>query len=320
LSKKNKRTAIAPHYKNGIFLTLLSILSLFFIFYFYSRNTSTENEIFINPSLYSLAVIVLFAFFISISFFLIGIKNAFFSKKYYESNPSKLIYYIQSSLKSRNNKILFILISTVYFILFGFLSNLFIFFNNDGTIFSLSLQQSSNHVDKGNNKTSILHNHKNNIIENDIKNLVNDYYPKYNLIICCNSLGYVPMIIFSISNNFSILLIPINFLLGIVISILVGLNLTLNIYLLKQINSLKLSRRNFFSFLGISSGLFVGCPTCAGSFFYSLAGFSSLITFSYLSIYQIIFVAISIPLLIMSIIVMAKLMRIKYLDHCKINN
>ena len=36
---------------------------------------------------------------------------------------------------------------------------------------------------------------------------------------------------------------------------------------------MKLSKRNFFSFLGMSSGLFVGCPTCAGSFFYSLAGF-----------------------------------------------
>nr|MBA3749783.1 hypothetical protein [Nitrosopumilus sp.] len=148
MSEKNKKTYPVSHYKNGIFLSLLSILSLFLNFYLYSRNTSTENEIFINPSLYSLAVIVLFAFFISIAFFLMGLKNTFFSTKYYELNPSKLIYYIQSSLKSRNNKILFILISSVYFIFFGFLSNLFIFYNHDGTIFSLNLQQPSQLVDK----------------------------------------------------------------------------------------------------------------------------------------------------------------------------
>ena len=123
-------------------------------------------------------------------------------------------------------------------------------------------------------------------------NSVVHHYPKYNLIICCNSLGYVPMIILSVNSNFSFLIIPINFLLGIVISILVGMNVTFNIFLLKQIKSLKLSKRSFFSFLGMSSGLFVGCPTCAGSFFYSLAGFSSIITFSYLSVYQIIFVII----------------------------
>ena len=149
-------------------------------------------------------------------------------------------------------------------------------------------------------------------------NMTNNYYPKYNLIICCNSIGYVPMLILSINSNFSFLLIPLNFLLGVIISILVGFNITLNIYLLKQIKSMKLSKRSFFSFLGMSSGLFVGCPTCAGSFFYSLAGFSSLITFSYLSMYQIIFVIISIPILIISMVVMTKLLQKKYLDSCKI--
>ncbi len=149
-------------------------------------------------------------------------------------------------------------------------------------------------------------------------NSVVQHYPKYNLIICCNSLGYVPMIIFSVNSNFSFLIIPINFLLGIVISILVGMNVTFNIFLLKQLKSLKLSKRSFFSFLGMSSGLFVGCPTCAGSFFYSLAGFSSIITFSSLSVYQIIFVIISIPLLIFSIVIMAKVLKKRYVESCSV--
>ncbi|MGN6614540.1 MAG: hypothetical protein ACTHKC_05825, partial [Candidatus Nitrosocosmicus sp.] len=147
----------------------------------------------------------------------------------------------------------------------------------------------------------------------------NVYYPKYNLIICCNFIGYVPMLILSVNSNFSFLLIPMNFLLGLVISILVGLNLTLNVYILKHIRTMKISKKNFYGLLGMSSGLFVGCPTCAGSFFYSLAGFSSLIAFSYFIFYQIIFIFISIPLLLISLIALSKMYQKKYLDSCKIN-
>ncbi len=295
------------NYKKGLFISIFSGVSLFFIFFIYSRDTSPGNVIFINHSLYFFALVVLFVFFVCTSFIIIGIKMAFFSKKYYVLNQSKLIYYIQSSFKSSKYKILFLLITIVYFVFFGFLSNFFVFFNNDGKVFSLF----SNHQHDSMNMS---------MTKNDSMNMsmTKNQYPKYNLIICCNSLGYVPMLILSINSNFSFLLIPMNFLLGIIISVLVGFNLTLNIYLLEKIKSMKLSKRNFFSYVGISSGLFVGCPTCAGSFFYSLAGFSSLITFSYLSFYQIIFVIISIPLLIFSIIVMAKLLQKKYLDSCKL--
>ncbi|MDQ6723350.1 MAG: hypothetical protein M3Z01_03685 [Thermoproteota archaeon] len=298
---KSKESSL--NYKRGIYLSIFSGLSLLFVFYMYSRDSSPGNVIFINHSLYFFAVVVLFVFFVCTSFILIGVKRAFFSKKYYDTNPSKLIYYVQSSLKSSNYRIFFILITMVYFVFFGFLSNFFVFFNNDGTVFSVFPNQQHDNMKMTNN---------------DSMKMTNTYYPKYNLIICCNSIGYVPMLILSINSSFSFLLIPLNFILGMIVSFLVGFNITINIYLLKQLKSMKLSKRSFFSFLGMSSGLFVGCPTCAGSFFYSLAGFSSLITFSYLSIYQIIFIIISIPLLILSVVVMAKLLQKKYLDSCKI--
>jgi hypothetical protein len=302
---------VSLNYKKGLFISIFSGVSLFFIFFIYSRDTSPGNVVFINPSLYFFAVLVLFVFFVCISFIIIGIKLAFFSKKYYVLNQAKLIYHIQSSFKSSKYKILFLLITTFYFVFFGFLSNFFVFFNNDGTVFSLFSNYQHDNMNMNMNMT------KNDSMNMNL-NMTNSHYPKYNLIICCNSLGYVPMLILGINSNFSFLLIPMNFLLGIIISVLVGFNLTLNIYLLKKIKSMKLSKKNFFSYVGISSGLFVGCPTCAGSFFYSLAGFSSLITFSYLSFYQIIFVIISIPLLIFSIIVIAKLLQKKYLDSCQL--
>jgi hypothetical protein len=313
MDNKNKKGN--PNYQNGILLSVMSGLASIFILYIYSRNASPGKEVFINQTLYIFAVMVLSAFFVCISFILIGIKKALFSKKYQELNPSKLIYHVQSPFKNKTYKIIFVLITTSYFLFFGFLSNMFIFFNNDGTVFSV-VSRPSQHT---HNTSSILTNHQHNAADkSDERNLAVNHYPKYNLIICCNSLGYVPMIIFSVNNNFSFLLIPINFLLGLVISILVGLNATFNIFLLKQIKSLKLSKRSVFSFLGMSSGLFVGCPTCAGSFFYSLAGFSSIITFSYLSIYQIIFVITSIPLLIFSIVIMAKVSKKRYTESCNI--
>ncbi len=71
-------------------------------------------------------------------------------------------------------------------------------------------------------------------------------YPKYNLIICCNSLGYVPMLIVSINSNFSFLLIPINFLLGLVISILVGFNMTFNIIFIETTKINEIIQTKFF--------------------------------------------------------------------------
>ena len=126
------------------------------------------------------------------------------------------------------------------------------------------------------------------------------------------------MIIFSVNSNFSFLIIPINFLLGIVISILVGMNVTFNIFLLKQIKSLKLSKRSFFSFLGMSSGLFVGCPTCAGSF---------LLFFGRIHLYNHIFLFKRIPNNICYyqyttidpfIVIMAKVLKKRYVESCSV--
>jgi len=270
------------------------------------------NNIFINHSLYTFAETVLLIFGICIFFILIGIKRALFSKEYYSYDPSKIIYYIQSTFKPLRYKTLFIIITIGYFIFFGFLSNVFVFFNNDGTVFSLFPNHTHHNMNMKNMNMNM------NMNMNVTSKITKINHPYYNLIICCNSIGYVPMLILSVNSNFSVLIIPMNFLLGLIISILVGLNMTFNIYMLKQIRSIKLSRRNLLGFVGISSGLFVGCPTCAGSFFYFIAGFSSLITFSFLSAYQIVFIVISIPLLIINMIITAKVSQGKYWNSCKI--
>lgn len=142
-------------------------------------------------------------------------------------------------------------------------------------------------------------------------------YPYFQLVICCNSIGYVPMLIMKMTEQFSILIIPLNLIIASVITVLVGLNTTLNIYLLSRQRSIKLSKRNFFGAVGISAGLFVGCPTCTGSLFYSLVGISSLVLFTSLNLYQILFVLISIPMLFASLLLMMKMLQKSFIGSCR---
>ena len=87
MADKNKKGAL--NYRKGILLSVLSGLSSLLILYVYSRSTSPENEVFINHSLYMFAVMVLSAFFVCVSFIIIGIKKGLFFKKIPRIKPFK---------------------------------------------------------------------------------------------------------------------------------------------------------------------------------------------------------------------------------------
>ena len=324
------------------------------IFFLYSRITSPENTIFLSPSIYNLAIVVLITFFASLLLFVLGIKKSLFSSKIRETNGSKLIYYLQMPFRNKIYKVVFIFSSFAYFIFFGFFSNMFIFFNEDGTVFSLippllgsgqninhnhshTTSHTSHNLDSNQSQSNqalqsgdldlhamINPNHVVDISGTSDQEFVNSdanpvSYPSYRLIICCNNFGYVPMLTIYINSNFSFLIIPLNFFMGIVISLLVGLNISLNIFVIKQlkINFRNLSKGNLFSGIGLTSGLLIGCPTCAGSLLYSIVGFSSLIAFSSLSLYQMFFVVISIPFLILSLFILTNLLRKRLWNVCR---
>ena len=130
-------TTQIPNYRNGFLISIISCVIIMTIFFIYSRNTSPENIIFLSPSLYNLAIAVLISFFASVVLFTLGIKKAIFSSTNGETNGSSLIYYLQLPFRNKTYKVVFILSSFAYFIFFGFLSNMFILFNEDGTVFSL---------------------------------------------------------------------------------------------------------------------------------------------------------------------------------------
>src|SRR5919112_761982 len=104
--------------------------------------------------------------------------------------------------------------------------------------------------------------------------------PSVNVIPCCNLPGYVPMLTAFPTDHFLIMIIPIN-----------AFNLQ------KAQNTKKMS---FVGSVGAITGLFVGCPTCAGSFFSILLGYGVGTTMAVLAPLQTLFILISIPSLILA--------------------
>jgi hypothetical protein len=206
-------------------------------------------------------------------------------------------------------------------VFFGFLSNTFIYFIDENTVFSIYPFPPAGdltHETNGSNATNHHHQDTSAIENSNTDQVKSIQYPTYKLIICCNYVGYLPMLILQLSQNISIMIIPLNLIIGVTLSVLVGLNVALNIFIYSKNRTAEMSRRNLFGAVGISTGLFVGCPTCTGSLFYSLVGFSSMVLASSLNTYQILFVIISIPMLFGSLFFMMNILRKTYLKSCQI--
>jgi hypothetical protein len=139
--------------------------------------------------------------------------------------------------------------------------------------------------------------------------------PSINIITCCNNIpGYIPMLAAYITNHFLILLIPINVILAVVISVLVGFNISLNLFAYKKMTRMQGTKKiSFVESIGVTTGLFIGCPTCAGSLFAALFGFGTTggtaAAVALLAPFQTLFIIVSIPALIISPFLIARTIR-----------
>jgi hypothetical protein len=95
--------------------------------------------------------------------------------------------------------------------------------------------------------------------------------PSIDLTPCCGAPGYMPMSAVYITDHFLILIIPINVILAIVVSLLVGFNVALSSFAFRLKKSLQ-TKTSLAAGIGATSGLFVGCPTCAGSLISAVLG------------------------------------------------
>jgi len=119
---------------------------------------------------------------------------------------------------------------------------------------------------------------------------------------CCDGPGYMPKIIIYLTEHIGLQIIPINLVLQIVVSYLVGLNVAI------AVSAYTISKKGRgMTTIGAAVGLFIACPTCAGTFLSIFIGTASGIALSIaLTQMQTLFIAISIPILLITPYIMAK--------------
>jgi hypothetical protein len=136
--------------------------------------------------------------------------------------------------------------------------------------------------------------------------------PSLDLIPCCAAPGYMPMVTLYITDHFLILIIPLNVILATIVSLLVGFNVALSIFAFRLKNSLQ-TKTSLAAGIGATSGLFVGCPTCAGSLISALFGIGIAgaggTSASVLAPFQTLFIAASIPALLVAPLLTARSIR-----------
>ena len=138
--------------------------------------------------------------------------------------------------------------------------------------------------------------------------------PSAHMNACCGEPGYMPTIIVYMTEHIGLQIIPINLVLVVVVSYLVGLNTALAI---KAISMTK--RSGGLTSIGATTGLFIACPTCVSTFFAIFIGSSSAVTFTVILTHlQTLFVGITIPILLLTPILIAKKMQKKD-DGCTLD-
>lgn len=131
---------------------------------------------------------------------------------------------------------------------------------------------------------------------------------------CCDGPGYMPKIIFYLTEHIGLQIIPVNLVLQVVVSYLVGLNMAI------AVSAFSISKKGRgMSTVGAATGLFIACPTCAGTFLSVFVGTASGIALTIaITQLQTLFIAISIPVLLITPFVLAKKLR-NADGSCKIN-
>ena len=117
---------------------------------------------------------------------------------------------------------------------------------------------------------------------------------------CCGDVGTLPKLILYLSPaHFAVQLVPLSLLLLFIVPPLVGLNLSIALFSVRRTVA-KVTGRWMVA-CGAAVGLFTACPTCAGLFLAeSVGGIGATTLAVALAPYQALFIAVSIPLLVVT--------------------
>jgi hypothetical protein len=267
---------------SGIRIIFLGLFSLILTFIIYGRLTtpSGEQTVMITPYLMNLANAVFTIIFLSMLFVGYGIYRIFKAEQRLKANTNSLMFYITAAFLDNKYWKVMAIFAIIYGIFFGFLSQIFIY------RYDISFSEQGITV------------------------------PSVNVIPCCNMPGYVPMLTVFPTDHFLIMIIPINIILAVIVSFMVGFNISLTLYAFNLDKAQNTKRVSSVGSVGAISGLFVGCPTCAGSLFSMLLGYSVGTTMAVLAQFQTLFILISIPSLILAPFLIGRGIRSRY--SCKL--
>lgn len=254
----------------GFRIIFTGVTSICIALFIYSNLTNPyfNDSVLFTDSLFNLSTAVMLITFISSLAICLGIWKLYTSN--YLNNG--LISYISKPFK-KNIKYSLIIFPTAiaYGVIFSLLSQIFVYDSN------MLISESNNH------------------------------YPYVKIIPCCAMIGYVPMMYIYLSPYFFIFLLPLNLLLVLIVSMLVGFNISLYTYALKKI---KEKRNGILGGVGATCGLFIGCPTCAGSIIAAIFSVTvGTTSISALASFQTLFISLSIPILVITPFLIAKSMK-----------
>jgi hypothetical protein len=133
-------------------------------------------------------------------------------------------------------------------------------------------------------------------------------------------IGYVPIFSVYFTEQLGLLIIPINLLIAVFISSLVGVNIVMSAYAFKNLRKKPIankSKGSALSLLAASIGLFAACPTCASFYIFSFMAASIVSTIiSFTAVLNIVFLITSIPMLLIGIFMTAASIRKMTSESC----
>jgi len=133
----------------------------------------------------------------------------------------------------------------------------------------------------------------------------NAVIPSAHITPCCGEPGYMPKIIVYFTEHTGLQIVPINLVLQMIVSYLVGLNTALAVSAFTFFK-----KGSGFSGIGATTGLFIACPTCVGAFSSIFIGSASAVAFTFaITQLQTLFILITIPVLLITPFIMAKKLR-----------
>ena len=138
--------------------------------------------------------------------------------------------------------------------------------------------------------------------------------PSAHITPCCGAPGYMPKFVAYLTEHVGIQIIPLNFVLQITVSYLVAANTSL------AISAISISKKTGgLGGIGATTGLFIACPTCVGSFLSLFVGSTSAVVFTIaISELQTLFIAITIPILLLTPLILARKISNTTDDKCEV--